>query len=146
VRLLAYVTDLINQELLLKNEYLAAENRILRAHLPARYPCRDRDEAAGFRFPGGTELGYTQTLRRYRYCWRPQRAAASRQPGGITPPKMKRLLGLWLSLHGIRRRAQHEAVVIASMYCRFGSRQRGLRSAISPRFSLGKPAATRLAS
>src|SRR5215467_10782657 len=35
-RLLAYVAGLINQELLLKNEYLAAENRILRAHLPAR--------------------------------------------------------------------------------------------------------------
>jgi len=35
-RLLAYLTGLINQELLLKNEYLAAENRILRAHLPAR--------------------------------------------------------------------------------------------------------------
>jgi hypothetical protein len=30
-RLLAYVTGLINQELLLKNEYLAEENRILRA-------------------------------------------------------------------------------------------------------------------
>src|SRR5689334_14654407 len=36
VRLLAYVTGLVNQELLLQNEYLAAENRILRAHLPAR--------------------------------------------------------------------------------------------------------------
>jgi hypothetical protein len=33
--LLAYVTGLVNQELLLQNEYLAAENRILRAHLPA---------------------------------------------------------------------------------------------------------------
>jgi putative transposase len=31
----AYVTGLVNQELLLQNEYLAAENRILRAHLPA---------------------------------------------------------------------------------------------------------------
>jgi hypothetical protein len=31
-RLLAYVTGRINQELLLKNEYLAAENRILREH------------------------------------------------------------------------------------------------------------------
>jgi len=30
------VTGLVNQELLLQNEYLAAENRILRAHLPAR--------------------------------------------------------------------------------------------------------------
>jgi hypothetical protein len=35
-RLLAFVTGLINQKLLLQNEYLAAENRILRAHLPAR--------------------------------------------------------------------------------------------------------------
>jgi hypothetical protein len=36
IRLLAYMTGLVNQELLLQNEYLAAENRILRAHLPAR--------------------------------------------------------------------------------------------------------------
>ena len=35
VRLLAYITELVNQELLLQNEYLAAENRILRAHLPS---------------------------------------------------------------------------------------------------------------
>src|SRR6516225_2694939 len=35
LRLLAYVTGLVNQELLAQNEYLAAENRILRAHLPA---------------------------------------------------------------------------------------------------------------
>ena len=40
-RLLAYVTGLVNQELLLQNEYLAAENRILRAHLPARLPLSD---------------------------------------------------------------------------------------------------------
>ena len=33
-RLLAYVTGLVNQKLLLQNEYLAAENRILRARLP----------------------------------------------------------------------------------------------------------------
>ena len=35
-RLLAFVTGLVNQELLLQNEYLAAENRILRCHLPTR--------------------------------------------------------------------------------------------------------------
>jgi hypothetical protein len=35
-RLLAYVTGLVNQQLLQQNEYLAAENRILRSHLPAR--------------------------------------------------------------------------------------------------------------
>ncbi len=40
-RLLAYVTGLVNQKLLLQNEYLAAENRILRAHLPARMPLSD---------------------------------------------------------------------------------------------------------
>src|SRR6266446_3578266 len=36
VRLLAYVTGSVNQELLLRNEYLSAENRILRAKLPTR--------------------------------------------------------------------------------------------------------------
>src|SRR6266481_1065990 len=35
-RLLGFVTGLVNQELLLRNEYLAAENRILRVHLPSR--------------------------------------------------------------------------------------------------------------
>ncbi len=35
-RMLAYVTGLVNQQLLVQNEYLAAENRILRAHLPAQ--------------------------------------------------------------------------------------------------------------
>src|ERR1700676_1903850 len=36
LRLLAYVTGAVNQELLVRNEYLAAENRILRAKLPSR--------------------------------------------------------------------------------------------------------------
>ena len=36
VQLLAYVTGSVNQELLLQNEYLAAENRILRSRLPRR--------------------------------------------------------------------------------------------------------------
>jgi putative transposase len=40
-RLLAFVTGLVNQELLLQNEYLAAENRILRAHLPSRLRLSD---------------------------------------------------------------------------------------------------------
>jgi hypothetical protein len=37
-RLLACVTGVINQDILLQNEYLAAENRILRAYLPQRLP------------------------------------------------------------------------------------------------------------
>jgi len=32
-RLLAYVTGTVNQELLLRNEYLAAENRFLRVQI-----------------------------------------------------------------------------------------------------------------
>jgi hypothetical protein len=35
-RLLSFVTGLVNQELLLRNEYLVAENRILRARLSSR--------------------------------------------------------------------------------------------------------------
>ena len=37
LRLLAYVTGSVNQEFLLRNEYFAAENRILRAQLPSRF-------------------------------------------------------------------------------------------------------------
>jgi hypothetical protein len=40
-RLLAYVTGFVNQRLLLQCEYLAAENRILRSHLPERLRLTD---------------------------------------------------------------------------------------------------------
>ena len=45
VRLLAYVTGLVNKELLTQNEYLAAENLILRAHLPTRLRLSDPERA-----------------------------------------------------------------------------------------------------
>ena len=45
VRLLAYVTGLVNQRLLLQNEYLVAENRILRAHLPSRLRLSDPERS-----------------------------------------------------------------------------------------------------
>jgi putative transposase len=45
LRLLAYVTGSVNQELLLQNEYLAAENRILRAKLPSRLRLSDPERA-----------------------------------------------------------------------------------------------------
>ena len=51
IRLLAYVTGLVNQDLLLQNEYLAAENRILRVHLPARLRLSDPGEIHR-RYPG----------------------------------------------------------------------------------------------
>ncbi len=40
-RLLAYVTGLVNQQLILQSEYLAAENLILRSHLPKRLRLTD---------------------------------------------------------------------------------------------------------
>jgi len=44
-RLLAYVTGMVNQQSLLQNEYLIAENRILRLHLPARVRLTDPQRA-----------------------------------------------------------------------------------------------------
>jgi hypothetical protein len=37
---------LVNQELLLQNEYLAAENQTLRAHLPVRFPLTDPERSS----------------------------------------------------------------------------------------------------
>src|SRR5262249_48472190 len=43
--LLTLVSGLVNQELLLRNEYLAAENRILRAQLPSRLRLSDAERS-----------------------------------------------------------------------------------------------------
>jgi hypothetical protein len=43
--LLAYVTGLVNQKLLLRNEYLAAENRILRSRFPAHMRLSDPERS-----------------------------------------------------------------------------------------------------
>jgi transposase InsO family protein len=45
VRLLAYVSGLVNQRLLLQNEYLIAENRILRSHHPTRLRLSDPERS-----------------------------------------------------------------------------------------------------
>ncbi len=42
-RMLAYITGAINRELLLKNEYLMAENKVLRAHVKGRLALTDED-------------------------------------------------------------------------------------------------------
>jgi putative transposase len=44
-RILAYVTGPVNQELLARNEYLAAENRILKAQLKGRLKLSDAERA-----------------------------------------------------------------------------------------------------
>ena len=47
-RMLAYVTRTVDQELLLQNEYLAAENRILKAQLKGRLtPCGQNLKTVG---------------------------------------------------------------------------------------------------
>ena len=43
-RLLAYVTGTVNQELLLRNEYLVAENRILRGQIKGRLLLSDGEK------------------------------------------------------------------------------------------------------
>jgi hypothetical protein len=43
-RILAYITGTVDQVLLLRNEYLAAENRILRGQLKGRLKLSDADE------------------------------------------------------------------------------------------------------
>src|SRR5215813_2314813 len=45
-RVLAYVTGTVDQELLVRNEYLAAENRILKAQLRGRLKLLDAERAA----------------------------------------------------------------------------------------------------
>jgi hypothetical protein len=44
-RLLAYVSGTVNQELLLRNEYLAAENRILRGQIKGRLLLSEGEKA-----------------------------------------------------------------------------------------------------
>ena len=44
-RMLAYVTGTVNQELLLRNEYLAAENRILRGQIKDRLLLSEGEKA-----------------------------------------------------------------------------------------------------
>jgi hypothetical protein len=45
--MLAYITGTVDQELLLRNEYLAAENRILRAQIKGIYIFNSLDKSAG---------------------------------------------------------------------------------------------------
>jgi hypothetical protein len=54
-RLLGYVTGLVNQELLLKNEYLVAENRILKAHIRGRLLLSDGENGTVGRDRQGAE-------------------------------------------------------------------------------------------
>ena len=56
-RMLAYITGTVDKELLLRNEYLAAENCILRAQVRGRLLLSDAEKATfgGDCLPAGTE-------------------------------------------------------------------------------------------
>jgi putative transposase len=68
-RILAYITGTVDQELLLRNEYLAAENRILKAQLQGRLRLSDAERVTlgeiGHRL-GRKALGEVATLGWYR--------------------------------------------------------------------------------
>ena len=84
-RILAYITGTVDQELLLRNEYRAAENRILRAQLAGRLRLSDselgdarRDWSSigpqgtgrgGDRGPAGYHLGMVPKARRAQVRW-----------------------------------------------------------------------------
>jgi len=79
-RILAYVTGTVDQEPLARNEYLAAENRILKAQLKGRLKLLDTDRATlgeiGHRL-GRKVLAEVATV--------PQRLCRSAKLGSLKP-------------------------------------------------------------
>ena len=63
-QLLAYVTGRVEQELLLRNEYLATENRILKAQIKGRLLLSEEEKAALASLTGWDERLWRK--------WRPQ--------------------------------------------------------------------------
>jgi putative transposase len=70
-RMLAYVTGTVDQELLARNEYLAAENRIMKAQLKGRLKLSEAERGAlgeiGYRL-GGKVLAEIATVARPASC------------------------------------------------------------------------------
>ena len=62
MRMLAYITGTVDQELLLRNEYLAAENRILKAQLTGRLLLSDAERVTL------AEIGHRPWSQRPRGC------------------------------------------------------------------------------
>src|SRR6478609_9156906 len=85
-RLLAYVTGVVNQRLLLQCEYLIAENRILRSHVSGRLRLADAERSTL------AEIG-----KRLGRRWRASRSGALPSPASPdTPPKPGSLR--WLAM------------------------------------------------
>src|SRR5256885_3219424 len=86
-RILAYVTGTVDQELLARNEYLAAENRILKAQLKGRLKLSDAERATlgeighrlGARFSARSQLWPARTPSRPSTAsWSPANSMARR--------------------------------------------------------------------
>ena len=81
VRILAYITGTVDQELLLRNEYLATENRILRAQIKGRLLLADAEKKTLADIEHG--LGWhVQSSGEYQAILRRQTA-----PSGECPPR-----------------------------------------------------------
>ena len=63
VRILAYVTGSVDEELLLRNEYLATENRILRAQIKGRLLLSDAEKRHSPKLPIGSVVKRSRTSR-----------------------------------------------------------------------------------
>ena len=96
-RLLAYVTGLVNQELLLQNEYLAAENRILKARLQPGLRLSDGERATLAEIGKRLERKGLRKVARIakphtilgRFQGLPARAAAFATAPGAEPPAFR---------------------------------------------------------
>ncbi len=84
-RLLAYVTGTVNQELLLRNEYLAAENRILRGQIKGRLLLSEGEK-------GNRPRSLTAWVERLCRTWR-QRPSPIRFWAGIGSSSRINLMG-----------------------------------------------------
>ena len=90
-RILAYVTGTVDQELLARNEYLVAENRIMKAQLKGRLKLSDaerealgeighpglqgsrrrRDHSPARHHPGMVPQGIVTSSGKLRFLWSP---------------------------------------------------------------------------
>jgi hypothetical protein len=90
MHILAYVTGMVDQELLARNEYLAAENRVMKAQLKGRLRLSDSERAllgeighpAGRSFHSLGEGPFSRAIWRFfriRPCWECRPAWACRR-------------------------------------------------------------------
>jgi len=103
LRLLAYVTGSVNQELLLRNEYLAAENRILRTRLPARLRLSKPERITL------TEIGKRLGRKALREVCRPQKPRPESERGDISAINLSLLcyIEFWKLLILLHIKLQH---------------------------------------